>query len=502
MSQEPKVTSDRQKKVSRRLKLGGAILAVFLVVLVGSRLALDARNDSGLCLDCHEEHFKSWEASTHASDASCQSCHIAPGFGVAVKSAFQQSKLIDAHAKDPKSSYYIVASVADSSCSACHGKMDAIYTYKDVDVTHAKHIDRSISCSICHEGVVHGDKVDGKHKPTMPTCFQCHDGVQAPKDCNFCHARSVGPPEAFNPAFRQQHASSEQPHPEGFLQSHGVTARNETESCLRCHTSQYCQACHTNSLPQSHQRADFNTAHNRDITQDGSQCFTCHTQDFCMACHATSKPSNHNAAFVKSHGKQSLAGSQDCMLCHKQSYCNACHVLPMPHPSGFLNQHATVSRQQPATCTKCHQESYCNTCHSTMKPKSHAASGFVDAGLHAPLYASSKASCQTCHKSEKFCNDCHTGRKPASHGANYRMAHGKDAAAGKSNCTTCHQRSYCTTCHGEGGRKPSNHEGGFMMKHAEPAKQRGADFCGLCHTQQYCNGCHTALKKPEVKMKN
>ena len=109
------------------------------------------------------------------------------------------------------------------------------------------------------------------------------------------------------------------------------------------------------------------------------------------------------------------------------------------------------------------------------------------------------------------CDDCHHDlegelRRPESHlvhDEDYLDRHGIDAATNPDVCSSCHLESSCASCHGvqvaalpqrfdfANPKLSGLHRAGFRSRHGrEAAAQRG--LCLTCHREQSCLSCHAA----------
>lgn len=518
--------------VKRSVSVGMTVI-VLLLVLIALVRSLAAGDKAIVCARCHEmaPRFRSWAVSDHRK-TPCSACHVNTGLDTMFRLKYLGAKM--ERTQQPSAAGAVSARVPDENCQRCHTSMPDWLSEKNLRVSHQKHCDRGLSCTLCHITAGHKPADGQSPRPGHSVCFQCHNGRQAPADCELCHPKPIQQTPAAASASMKRG-----PHPAGFLKVHSAAARKNLASCQSCHTNQYCAACHTQSIPATHSQPDYARKHKADVEAGELDCQACHTQKFCLVCHAKKAPASHAAGWDRAHGKASIKPIQRCDLCHQKNWCQSCHVLPMPHPAGFVGKHPALAKAsaqlcarchaasfcadchrkstpashrqagwkvglhgpasaaRPDYCRMCHQQQFCASCHAVTKPASHLRKSFA-AGEHGKLAQKNMAYCRTCHTSQKFCDTCHTTVKPPSHDAAWMATHGKPAAAGQSNCAFCHNRSLCQKCHGSGGLKPSSHSSDYLMKHSKDAKAR-VSLCGLCHEATYCNGCHKAIGKPEMK---
>jgi hypothetical protein len=94
-------------------------------------------------------------------------------------------------------------------------------------------LNSSNQCEACHRGLEVSEKVDRANMPQMADCLVCHNEVEPPYSCEFCHPQNaqLKPPEI---------------HPANILDTH--TKKNaiaNKESCAVCHGRKFtCLGCH------------------------------------------------------------------------------------------------------------------------------------------------------------------------------------------------------------------------------------------------------------------
>ena len=87
-------------------------------------------------------------------------------------------------------------------------------------------------CMACHRGLAQSDAVSNAALPRMADCLVCHNQIDPPDSCEFCHAKSM-------------HLKP-QNHTADFLDSHTrKNARLDKTSCAVCHGRRFtCLGCH------------------------------------------------------------------------------------------------------------------------------------------------------------------------------------------------------------------------------------------------------------------
>ncbi|MDH7571457.1 MAG: NapC/NirT family cytochrome c, partial [Armatimonadota bacterium] len=256
----------------RAFRLGS--LLVFGAVLFTAATAFMMHHSSQpiFCRSCHEmsEHYKTWAVSTH-KDVSCESCHIMPGMANMFRTKLTALRMVKKHVQsrgqvDPSG---IQGHVPDVNCKQCHPTTREVIVYHSLKITHRKHWERNISCTFCHNRVVHGPNAATKNTPTMQMCYQCHDGKQAPNTCGTCH-ETLG---------RRGSATFS---PE-WVAGHKLEVEKGSEACVRCHRQEFCDTCHRLAKPHP---PGFLEVHAAESKKANAACNTCHDQRYCDECHS------------------------------------------------------------------------------------------------------------------------------------------------------------------------------------------------------------------------
>ena len=94
-------------------------------------------------------------------------------------------------------------------------------------------LNSSNQCEACHRGLEISEKVGRANMPQMADCLVCHNEVEPPYSCEFCHPQDA----QLKPA---------EIHTANFLDSHTKkTATFDKESCAVCHGRKFtCLGCH------------------------------------------------------------------------------------------------------------------------------------------------------------------------------------------------------------------------------------------------------------------
>jgi len=248
---------------------------------------------------------------------------------------------------------------------------------------------------------------------------------------------------------------------ENWFVNHKFETRKDPASCSDCHQPFFCQACHQNRRPSSHD-AQWLKFHFGNAAERPEMCATCHSPDYCESCHRVMR---HDTQWLRQHGvklnqlgdKMRWSGEtmrQLCNHCHTPQSCQNCHGLPMPHPEGWDEKHSQVGHQNLVLCQRCHNFQ--------------------------------SDTCQTCHQ-----------MRPSSHTEDFRKEHPRRITDSGASCQVCHGRNACLDCH----KVPMPHPKDFGETHAKLGQQRGwkgysgvkklqAAQCATCHAVKYCNQCH------------
>jgi hypothetical protein len=344
------------------VKLRLAVLAIALGACAG---VLGLRKPATSGLFPHRAHV--------VAGVSCVRCHAG------VEQAADEGPL---HVPDDASCASCHEPHAKGSCLGCHG--DAFATAAVIDArTHLRfaHRDHAQSsgggCVTCHRGVAEGD---GPLRPTMSTCWGCHDAEQDARTCDACHVDLEE--EGTLPESHLVHDGD-------WIREHGTRASSAGDLCGSCHTERSCAACHGQSVAElpstmrfdqptraSVHRAGFASRHAIEARAEPGACATCHAPSTCQSCHAR-------------EGVADLRGSED----------------GSPHPAGWVgltsseNEHGRAARRDPAACASCHGgagEQLCVGCHRV---------GGVGGSPHPPGWSSRQAftdlPCRLCHESAR-----------------------------------------------------------------------------------------------------
>lgn len=92
------------------------------------------------------------------------------------------------------------------------------------------------ACGACHRGVARVDLAGPANLPQMADCIVCHDKIDPPFSCEFCHTKEAIKEGKIKPAS----------HTPNYLDAHsGRNARLDKPSCVICHGINFrCLGCH------------------------------------------------------------------------------------------------------------------------------------------------------------------------------------------------------------------------------------------------------------------
>lgn len=392
-----------------KLLLIGAVAVVALAV--ASVAAASFTESDHFCgTACHEmgPYYETWQDSRH-SDVDCVRCHIQPGAVEFVKAKVSALREVYIHfTGQVKAPIAVTRHVPDSTCEPCHapGKgVDPITLGERgaVEFSHRGHAEVA-ECHECHSQVVH-HAVPGKpfiDPASMAFCLRCHDGEQAPGDCELCHQAPHAARGRCIDCHQLGSWKTTFKHPVALGKPH------RTLICERCHTQAEgtsmgfpagCIECHKN-----HHHASRSTL-----------CARCHVPTY----------------FVPSTFKHPKKG---CQRCHKPPHpvygpCMTCHSMSswashFAHPIALGGVHASFA------CARCHVNGIgspaigCSSCHGsrhgglTNCGHCHTMSSFVPARFRhsaAGEHSAGSFACSACHPGGNFTHaycSCHGGNPP------------------------------------------------------------------------------------------
>jgi len=274
-------------------------------------------------------------------------------------------------------------------CTQCHGSdrrmPEAVVSatparlYGTIAFNHDRHLSMPAiagQCVGCHSGVV---KAGEPSLPAMSKCFACHEHEtqwQAGQ-CAPCHVDTE---------LKRLMPQTFLRHEGGFIRHHGTQAAQQKRLCQACHAQADCDSCHdvTQDLSVERRRpeairasfvhrGDFMTTHPLEAQSQPARCLRCHTTESCDACHLARGVSGsliegrnpHPPGWVggsaNAHSLHGTAARRDilaCASCHDQgpaTNCIRCHKVGAyggnPHPAGWKSTRGESSQM----CRYCHE---------------------------------------------------------------------------------------------------------------------------------------------------
>ena len=87
-------------------------------------------------------------------------------------------------------------------------------------------------CQACHRGLEVSDRPDRSGLPQMADCLVCHNQIDPPYSCEFCHAKGAElKPASHSPDFLDTHTSGKL----GFDKATCAVCHGRKFHCLGCH---------------------------------------------------------------------------------------------------------------------------------------------------------------------------------------------------------------------------------------------------------------------------
>jgi nitrate/TMAO reductase-like tetraheme cytochrome c subunit len=362
-------------------------LTLFFLILLFSVgfLGLETTSSSKFCASCHEmkPEYYTWKASSH-SEVDCVSCHTGSS-----KEEYAKAKangLVQVFKKATQTYTAPIRmpdQIQDSSCEKCHNIFTRDVTPTgDLIIPHDKHKKQGINCAQCHQGVAHGKIADRKMtyqtdygkwdamlgkavmseqkyiKTDMATCMECHAVRKAPMECTTCHSTGMIPDTHKREAFKYQ--------------SHGSNARQDLESCNKCH-----EYMSKEEIEELEPVSIVNKFLSKDEPRDNTHIEYDYAKQntFCRDCHSM-RPPSHTSYFMMEHGALASENRESCLACHEYQQksnsavttvaCSSCHPSIHNNNNQWKERHPIpIAEKQIVTdlCYTCHNEAKCQSCH-------------------------------------------------------------------------------------------------------------------------------------------
>ena len=363
--------TDRSRRSRAFVWVG--ITLVALVFLAVSGLAGTSTNwfCTQPCHIVHADNTLAFDAGSHVM-ISCVACHE-PVNGspitLTIKKIEVMPDLVHTVAKTFEfplnEGSPIALEMTDEYCTQCHHLGNrTINPSVGIIIDHDVHTAEGLTCTTCHNRVAHPEEditltLEGNEKHEnwmdMDACFRCHSqeaDAMAPGACSACH-----PPEFdLVPATHKDPAWKPAP---GSRSRHGEAASEEASSVAEAEAW-------AEGLEEVEPEAPLDTVYAGEV----NTCLTCHSEQYCSDCHGTVMP--HPADFVETHGEDGRANPDKCAQCHatseadaaSQAFCNNCHHSGAQPGIPWIDQHDDIVRQTGADgCFDCHNPVYCAECH-------------------------------------------------------------------------------------------------------------------------------------------
>ena len=240
--------------------------------------------------------------------------------------------------KTPHKDY---ASMAIKDCNSCH-KSEGVALTHDTDWVRGHRL-------------VAG-KADGKCKEChqQAWCLDCHQGGGSGDNLSISNFGRDYKPKSHRSDFRVLHP---------------LKAKDNPQTCTRCHDQKYCSECHSKFRGEdvqfeSHRRqfrdikfTPAGNTHSTFINKDGSVnttvCSQCHTQGFNLDPHT----------WAGNHSREARRNLQACQACHSDgNTCITCHGARVglrvnPHPRNWNSIKDNFrSKSSGRSCIRCHDK--------------------------------------------------------------------------------------------------------------------------------------------------
>lgn len=271
----------------------------------------------------------------------------------------------------------------NGECAKCHvdpqnPRTHVVEKADYINHSHAQHMDIVESdCTVCHVDIRKSKRASDRNVPPMEACLDCHNHNDNFNDlsCMTCH-RTLRNTD-WRPLARFDHGPN-------WMDRHQIAGRERADLCAQCHDINYCGECHmtNDKFPPSFvypekvdssfiHRDDWLSHHGLDARFEGDSCIRCHASNFCRDCHRLSglnpelRPfedgrldNPHPQGWQLDHGRYARREIQTCAACHSgkaDSNCVDCHGFGgfNPHPPGFQT---SLSKTKDKVCRICHMD--------------------------------------------------------------------------------------------------------------------------------------------------
>jgi nitrate/TMAO reductase-like tetraheme cytochrome c subunit len=535
----------------------GVILLIFAAFMV---TVLGVTSTRWFCSEgCHKVQDDTIVAYNHSSHSqiSCMACHM-PVNANPVVFLLHKMEALGELAMTVTNNYElplngeseVSLTMNSGQCTQCHNMANRkVSPSAGLKIDHKVHIDKGISCTICHNRIAHNEdfalqlkdpktgKANHKHESfvEMTACFRCHgqdEGSPAPGTCSVCHTAGfeLKPESHFKPDF--------------FPKAHAELAKEAVEKVgetLKERGDKAVTAERKGEWLKEGANSKEPIGAKLVPVAEVFYCGTCHATKFCNDCHGTQMP--HADEFKKpkdvndplGHPAISKKIGDKCVMCHTKTdpnFCNKCHhgeeltytengkkvSYEFNAGEGWQTQHPkAVAKAGVKECTTCHAENFCADCHSKNRvfPNSHRAGDWTHgskptvsvygsqeaspSAKHALAALESTETCAVCHgaggTAAQFCQNCHKIAMP--HSDQFKKTPGVHRTEGLKNqavCSNCHSwKELCSNCHhiGASTSAPWTQAHG----HQVASSSKTASTCTKCHAdKKFCQDCHQKNK--------
>ena len=163
-------------KLSKRTWALIVAILLLLAAIPGLGLIRFTTGHPFFCLTCHENQDvpARWLPSrVHPASVDCLDCHTA-GSNMFFRKYSASDELMN------------------QKCVSCHptipgGEQTTLQTVRIVFISHKLHADKKVLCIDCHRNLAHDRGTPRTNRPTMETCYQCHQAHPRSQACDKCH---------------------------------------------------------------------------------------------------------------------------------------------------------------------------------------------------------------------------------------------------------------------------------------------------------------------------
>lgn len=295
------------------------------------------------------------------------------------------------------------------NCGMCHELNARKLVAKSVHIpparlrfSHKAHKDTP--CARCHGDLSQVDLATRDHLPTEANCLECHDGKTQSNSCQLCHPQD-GSGRLRTDAQRSEGMAALMPrgsrrgpltHDLRFVYDHAAIALAQRDQCMSCHAESFCSDCHGNGMrPLQIHPPGFLGTHGMQAKTNTDTCMNCHQRATdCRACHLRFGVSDN-----LSLGRHAGQAVPTRLKFHPPGYAT---------PSGE-QLHASDARKNINACASCHSEDTCLSCHAT----SQVARPGLSANPHGANFVQSGRCNALARNNRRVCLKCHAPGVPA-----------------------------------------------------------------------------------------